>query len=74
MESSEGQTVVNERRDFVLQVVQPGLAGLMDGSVSSLAPLFAAAFATRDSKTALSGRFSNRRGRGDQYGVFRSAF
>ena len=33
-------------RVFVLQVVQPGLAGLMDGSVSTLAPLFAAAFAT----------------------------
>ncbi|HOO16073.1 MAG: rubrerythrin [Phycisphaerae bacterium] len=37
------------RRLFVLQIVQPGLAGLMDGSVSTLAPLFAAAFATRDS-------------------------
>jgi len=36
------------RRMFVLQYVQPGLAGLMDGSVSSLAPLFAAAFATRN--------------------------
>ncbi|MFO1071810.1 MAG: ferritin family protein [Geminicoccaceae bacterium] len=35
-----------ERRRFVLQFVQPGLAGLMDGSVSTLAPLFAAAFAT----------------------------
>ena len=35
-----------QRRMFVLQVVQPGLAGLMDGSVSTLAPLFAAAFAT----------------------------
>ena len=33
-------------RMFVLQYVQPGLAGLMDGSVSTLAPLFAAAFAT----------------------------
>ena len=33
---------------FVLQIVQPGLAGLMDGSVSTLAPLFAAAFATMD--------------------------
>src|SRR5947208_4457128 len=33
-----------ERRLFVLQIVQPGLAGLMDGSVSTLAPLFAAAF------------------------------
>jgi erythrin-vacuolar iron transport family protein len=37
------------RRMFVLQYVQPGLAGLMDGSVSTLAPLFAAAFATHDS-------------------------
>lgn len=39
----------SERRLFLLQVVQPGLAGLMDGSVSTLAPLFAAAFATQDS-------------------------
>jgi rubrerythrin len=37
------------KRLFVLQVVQPGLAGLMDGSVSTLAPLFAAAFATHNS-------------------------
>ena len=37
------------RRSFVLRVVQPGLAGLMDGSVSTLAPVFAAAFATRNS-------------------------
>jgi VIT1/CCC1 family predicted Fe2+/Mn2+ transporter len=42
----------NSRRDFVLHVVQPGLAGLMDGSVSSLAPLFASAIATRDTRTA----------------------
>ncbi len=41
-----------QQRAFVLSVVQPGLAGLMDGSISSLAPLFAAAFATRDSHTA----------------------
>jgi rubrerythrin len=34
------------RRLFMLQIVQPGLAGLMDGSVSTLAPVFAAAFAT----------------------------
>jgi erythrin-vacuolar iron transport family protein len=40
---------VAARRTFVLQVVQPGLAGLMDGSVSTLAPVFAAAFATRNS-------------------------
>lgn len=36
------------RRLFLLQVIQPGLVGLMDGSVSTLAPLFAAAFATGD--------------------------
>ncbi len=36
------------RRQFVLTWVQPGLAGLMDGSVSTLAPIFAAAFATQD--------------------------
>jgi len=37
-----------QRRMFVLQYIQPGLAGLMDGSVSTLAPLFAAAFATHN--------------------------
>jgi rubrerythrin len=37
-----------EHRQFVLTYVQPGLAGLMDGSVSTLAPVFAAAFATGD--------------------------
>ncbi len=41
-----------QRRLFVLQIVQPGLAGLMDGSVSTLAPVFAAAFATKSSWTA----------------------
>src|ERR1700751_2335112 len=40
------------RRLFVLQVVQPGLAGLMDGSVSTLAPVFAAALATQQSRDA----------------------
>jgi rubrerythrin len=40
------------RRNFVLRVIQPGLAGLMDGSVSTLAPLFAAAFATGQSWNA----------------------
>jgi erythrin-vacuolar iron transport family protein len=42
-----------QRRLFVLQIVQPGLAGLMDGSVSTLAPVFAAAFATKSSHDAL---------------------
>ena len=37
------------KRIFVLQIVQPGLAGLIDGSVSTLAPIFAAAFATHNS-------------------------
>lgn len=41
-----------ERKRFILQVVQPGLAGLMNETVSSLAPLFAAALATKDSRTA----------------------
>lgn len=41
-----------KRRAFILSVIQPGLAGLMDGSVSSLAPLFATAFATRNCRTA----------------------
>lgn len=39
------------RRQFILTWVQPGLAGLMDGSVSTLAPIFATAFATHDSAT-----------------------
>jgi len=37
-----------EQNKFVLQTVQPALAGLMDGSVSTLAPIFAAAFATKN--------------------------
>ncbi len=40
------------RRRFILQIVQPGLVGLMDGSVSTLAPVFAAAFATQNSHNA----------------------
>jgi rubrerythrin len=42
---TEEQEAAARQRLFVLQVIQPGLAGLMDGSVSTLAPLFAAAFA-----------------------------
>jgi len=42
-----------ERRLFLLQIVQPGLAGLMDGSVSTLAPVFAAALATHNSWDAV---------------------
>jgi rubrerythrin len=43
------EEAATRNRLFVMQVIQPGLAGLMDGSVSTLAPLFAAAFATRNS-------------------------
>jgi len=50
---SKAEEDASSRRLFVLQIVQPGLIGLMDGSVSTLAPLFAAAFATRNSWDAL---------------------
>ena len=46
---TRAQEEAAQRRLFMLQIVQPGLAGLMDGSVSTLAPLFAAAFATHKS-------------------------
>ncbi len=42
----------SQKRLFMLQIIQPGLAGLMDGSVSTLAPIFAAAFATNHSRDA----------------------
>jgi erythrin-vacuolar iron transport family protein len=42
-----------DNHDFVLRTVQPGLLGLADGSISTLAPLFAAAVATHDSRVAL---------------------
>lgn len=46
--TERGKEEKTSNRLFVLQYVQPGLVGLMDGSVSTLAPLFAAAFATHD--------------------------
>ena len=54
MEKSGALDIEREtaRRMFILQYIQPGLAGLMDGSVSTLAPVFAAAFATRSSHDA----------------------
>ncbi|MEA2834218.1 MAG: erythrin-vacuolar iron transport family protein [Methylobacteriaceae bacterium] len=57
----EAKRLPGERRDsedesakrrFILQIIQPGLVGLMDGSVSTLAPVFAAAFATHNSWNA----------------------
>jgi VIT1/CCC1 family predicted Fe2+/Mn2+ transporter len=51
-ESIKGATEGDEAsRQFLLRVVQPGLAGLMDGSVSTLAPIFATAFTTHNSLT-----------------------
>ena len=44
-------TAKDDKRDLILQVIQPGLEGLMDGSVSSLAPLFAAALSTKNNHT-----------------------
>ncbi len=49
---AQGREDEARRRLLLLQVVQPGLAGLMDGSVSTLAPLFAAAFATHNTRDA----------------------
>jgi erythrin-vacuolar iron transport family protein len=46
---TRGEEDEASRRLFVLQIVQPGLAGLMDGSVSTLAPVFTAAFARQES-------------------------
>jgi len=52
-EDAKAQEDATAHRMFVLQYVQPGLAGLMDGSVSTLAPLFAAAFATHNTWNTL---------------------
>jgi rubrerythrin len=48
-QSAKAAEDASHKKLFLLQIVQPGLAGLMDGSVSTLAPLFAAAFATHNS-------------------------
>lgn len=52
-EDARAEEAHQARRQFILTWVQPGLAGLMDGSVSTLAPIFATAFATQDSRTTL---------------------
>jgi len=48
---SDLEALAKDDRNFLLRIVQPGLAGLMDGSVSTLAPIFATAFATHKSHT-----------------------
>lgn len=54
LQDGEGETETKAaNRQFILTWVQPGLAGLMDGSVSTLAPIFATAFATQDPHTTL---------------------
>lgn len=50
-EDAKTEEAATERRQFILTYVQPGLAGLMDGSVSTLAPIFATAFATQNTWT-----------------------
>jgi erythrin-vacuolar iron transport family protein len=50
-EGAKAEEAQTERRQFILTYVQPGLAGLMDGSVSTLAPIFATAFATQNTWT-----------------------
>ncbi|MEX0317877.1 MULTISPECIES: iron exporter MbfA [unclassified Ruegeria] len=50
-DDSRASEEATARRQFILTWVQPGLAGLMDGSVSTLAPIFATAFATQDTWT-----------------------
>ena len=53
-QASTGDTlkeVFGDEQKFLLRIVQPGLVGLMDGSVSTLAPIFATAFATHNSHT-----------------------
>jgi rubrerythrin len=50
-EESRAAEDEQDKRQFILTWVQPGLAGLMDGSVSTLAPIFAVAFATQDTWT-----------------------
>jgi VIT1/CCC1 family predicted Fe2+/Mn2+ transporter len=49
--ASDSVAITRGRKKFLLRIVQPGLAGLMDGSVSTLAPIFATAFATHNSHT-----------------------
>ena len=51
-DGTRGREDEDASRRFVLQIIQPGLVGLMDGSVSTLAPVFAAAFATHNSWSA----------------------
>src|ERR1700680_3167843 len=65
----KGKEDAANRRLFVLQIVQPGLAGLMDGSVSTLAPVFAAAFATHNSRDAFVVGLAASAGAGIRMGV-----
>jgi len=48
---TELSKITGNEKQFLLRIVQPGLSGLMDGSVSTLAPIFATAFATHSSHT-----------------------
>ncbi len=62
------------RKLFLLQIVQPGLVGLIDGSVSTMAPVFAAALATRSTRDAFLVGLGGVRRRGHQHGFRRGPF
>ena len=69
----ENNQTDDRRRQFVLTYVQPGLAGFIDGSVSTLAPIFATAFATQDTWTTLVVGLAASLGAGISMGVTESA-
>ncbi len=72
-EEARGSEDQAERRQFILTWVQPGLAGLMDGSVSTLAPIFATAFATQDTWTTFLVGFAASVGAGISMGFTEAA-
>ena len=65
----------NARRRFILQIIPPGLVGLMDGSVSTLAPVVAAAFATlNETRASEIGFWANAADMGDSWYDAMAAF
>ena len=62
-QSAKDAEDASHKKLFLLQIVQPGLAGLMDGSVSTLAPLFAAAFFVATAVALLVGKYEQYRAR-----------
>src|SRR5262249_44886786 len=69
-EQARAQEDKSHEKLFLLQVIQPGLAGLMDGSVSTLAPLFAAGYATHRTSGAFFRGLAGAACRGTLVGVY----